>query len=131
MISLVAVDGGWSEWSQFSPCSKTCGGGSITRFRNCNNPSPLNGGKNCPGEYFESQDCNTDPCKSLKQLSGLNHCKNTPEFRSSERKMVTLEQLECLQCGLWWSRSSAQTEGMFQPTTQQWRSELYWQDGQR
>ena len=71
MISLVAVDGGWSEWSQFFPCSKTCGGGSITRFRNCNNPSPVDGGKDCPGAYFESQDCNSGPCKSHKQISGF------------------------------------------------------------
>ena len=68
IISLVVVDGGWSEWSRFSLCSETCGGGVVTRIRNCNYPSPLNGGKDCPGEYFESRECNKDPCKSQKPL---------------------------------------------------------------
>ena len=68
IISLVVVDGGWGEWSRFSPFSETCGGGVITRIMNCNDPSPLNGGKDCPGEYFESRECNKDPCKSQKPL---------------------------------------------------------------
>ena len=68
LISLLIVDGGWAEWTRFSPCSQTCGGGIITRSRNCNDPSPSDGGKDCPGEYFESRECNKDPCKSQKPL---------------------------------------------------------------
>ena len=62
------MDGGWGKWSRFSKCSKTCGRGVKSRFRDCNDPSPSDGGKECEGEYFESQDCNTDPCKSHKSL---------------------------------------------------------------
>ena len=53
---LVApVHGGFSA---FSPCSKTCGGG--TRIRTCNNPEPRNGGRGCVGNTQET--CHTQAC---------------------------------------------------------------------
>jgi len=42
------VDGGWSGWI-LEPCSKTCGGGTQTFTRECNNPKPSCSGKNCVG----------------------------------------------------------------------------------
>ena len=48
-------DGGWS---QFSACSKACGGG--TQSRTCSNPASANGGKNCAGRA--SNACNTQAC---------------------------------------------------------------------
>ncbi|KAH0627733.1 hypothetical protein JD844_003874 [Phrynosoma platyrhinos] len=47
-FSLCPVDGGFSPWSPWSPCSLTCGGlGNMTRGRDCTNPIPANGGKDC------------------------------------------------------------------------------------
>ena len=55
------VNGGWST---FGPCSKACGGGS--QNRNCSNPTPANGGKDCVGEKFNL--CNTQTCASTACL---------------------------------------------------------------
>ena len=56
------VDGGWSNFGDWSTCSETCGGGSQTRTRSCNNPSPTDSGAQCVGENSESQPCNTGGC---------------------------------------------------------------------
>ncbi|XP_075999771.1 A disintegrin and metalloproteinase with thrombospondin motifs 14 [Genypterus blacodes] len=55
-------DGSWSSWSKYSSCSRTCGGGIRSRSRQCNNPSPAYGGRDCPGSTFDYQMCNTEEC---------------------------------------------------------------------
>ncbi|XP_013410815.1 uncharacterized protein LOC106173996 isoform X2 [Lingula anatina] len=57
-----AVDGKWSAFGAWSKCPVTCGGGKIFRERQCNNPAPKNGGKNCVGAARETKDCATAPC---------------------------------------------------------------------
>ena len=57
-----SVDGNWGAWSNFGTCNETCGTGSQSRSRVCDNPPPSNGGDTCPGDATEYQDCNTDPC---------------------------------------------------------------------
>ena len=39
------VHGNWGGWSEFSGCSRTCGGGVKMAKRLCNNPKPANNGK--------------------------------------------------------------------------------------
>ena len=58
------VNGGFTEWSEYSKCSGTCGGGSKSRTRSCTNPAPAHGGKECEGETEETMKCGTDPCPS-------------------------------------------------------------------
>ena len=67
----ILVDGGWSDygdWSKFSDCSVTCGGGIQWRehTRQCNNPSPQYGGADCKGKDTEreSRACNEHHCPS-------------------------------------------------------------------
>ena len=31
--------GGWSEWTEWGPCSRTCGTGAAFRTRVCDNPA--------------------------------------------------------------------------------------------
>ncbi|XP_002157334.1 coadhesin [Hydra vulgaris] len=60
------VDGGYSEWSNWGECTKTCGGGRTERTRMCNNPEPKGAGKSCKekglGRSIEVDDCNTQLC---------------------------------------------------------------------
>ncbi len=56
------VDANWSEWSKFSPCTLSCGGGTHTRTRTCTNPPPKFDGQDCVGESEDVQQCNTLPC---------------------------------------------------------------------
>ncbi|XP_069547973.1 A disintegrin and metalloproteinase with thrombospondin motifs 14 isoform X2 [Brachyistius frenatus] len=55
-------DGSWGSWSKFGSCSRTCGGGVRSRSRQCNNPPPAYGGRDCPGSVFDYQMCNTEEC---------------------------------------------------------------------
>ncbi|XP_029187797.2 A disintegrin and metalloproteinase with thrombospondin motifs adt-1-like isoform X2 [Acropora millepora] len=56
------VDGRWSLWKPWGPCSLTCAGGVQRRIRTCSNPPPKYGGKNCEGNALQTQSCNRAPC---------------------------------------------------------------------
>ncbi|XP_061163025.1 A disintegrin and metalloproteinase with thrombospondin motifs adt-1-like [Saccostrea echinata] len=56
------IDGGFTEWSIWSQCSQSCGGGVKTRARKCNNPPPQYGGKACYGNFFDYLNCNINHC---------------------------------------------------------------------
>ncbi|XP_031556840.1 uncharacterized protein LOC116293538 isoform X2 [Actinia tenebrosa] len=56
------VDASWSNWGKWSTCTVSCGRGVVRRHRTCNNPSPQNGGKPCPGYAHETAECRMSPC---------------------------------------------------------------------
>ena len=56
------INGVWSNWSDYSSCTQTCGGGTKYRYRTCNNPTPVFGGTNCSGSAEETLSCNTQVC---------------------------------------------------------------------
>ncbi|XP_038571298.1 hemicentin-1 isoform X2 [Micropterus salmoides] len=56
------VDGTWGSWQPWGECSASCGGGQSTRVRLCNNPSPSNSGRPCPGDSSQLSRCNTQAC---------------------------------------------------------------------
>ncbi|KAL5265386.1 hypothetical protein ACHWQZ_G006189 [Mnemiopsis leidyi] len=56
------VDGGFSDFGDWSECSQFCGEGTQTRTRTCTNPAPSNGGADCEGETSETQTCKTHDC---------------------------------------------------------------------
>ena len=61
-LLLIVVDGNFTQWAQWSSCSKTCGNGLMYRSRTCSNPLPQFGGKFCEGNDTESRPCNQGPC---------------------------------------------------------------------
>ncbi|XP_078350661.1 coadhesin-like [Oculina patagonica] len=62
------VDGNFTGWGPWGPCSASCAGGTQIRFRNCTNPPPINNGSDCQGPRNETQQCNAGPCPVSKTL---------------------------------------------------------------
>lgn len=63
-FTIFQVDGQWSDWSEWLPCDKSCGGGNEIRHRNCTNPAPGVNGYPCSGSSTESKACNSLTCPS-------------------------------------------------------------------
>ncbi|XP_064793489.1 hemicentin-1-like [Oncorhynchus masou masou] len=62
-ISLkVQINGGYSNWEDWGPCSTTCGRGNQERIRLCNNPELANGGKSCDAPSRDSRRCQIGLC---------------------------------------------------------------------
>ena len=63
------MDGGYTNWTKWSPCSVTCGGGTKHMTRNCTNPEPQYGGKDCLtqglGPATSEASCNPTCCPGI------------------------------------------------------------------
>ena len=57
------VHGKWSSWDPYSACSVTCGNGTKTRRRRCDNPSPAYSGRACAGSSSETTSCFIKHCR--------------------------------------------------------------------
>ena len=69
---IYLVNGGFSNWTQWSNCSRQCGLGTRQRFRSCTNPQPQNQGFPCFGPTTETSPCGNpeEKCCSLGCCSG-------------------------------------------------------------
>jgi len=66
---LPRINGNWTSWGL---CSRSCAGG--TKFRNCTNPAPQNGGNQCFGSSMQL--CNFQPCPTTQK----------PRWRTPKRR---------------------------------------------
>ena len=57
-----SVHGRFNDWSDWTECSASCGGGQQSRTRTCTNPEPAFGGNQCSGDSEETQSCNDAKC---------------------------------------------------------------------
>ncbi|XP_019130182.2 A disintegrin and metalloproteinase with thrombospondin motifs 13 isoform X1 [Larimichthys crocea] len=77
LSSPVVVNGSWSGWSEFTPCSRSCGGGVTHRTRKCNNPRPAFGGNDCEGPDIEAELCHQQPCERTQLDFMAEQCSQT------------------------------------------------------
>ena len=56
------VDGGYTDWTPWTSCGKSCEGGTRVRNRFCTKPPPSNNGQPCSGASYQKENCNTQPC---------------------------------------------------------------------
>ncbi|KAJ7406304.1 Complement component C6 [Willisornis vidua] len=87
----VAVDGRWGCWSEWTPCDASF---KTRRTRECNNPSPMNGGKPCEGEQEEVEDCYV----SVFTDRGA-PCINDDEARREENVLIGEPESGCFMPG--------------------------------
>ncbi|KAE9554146.1 hypothetical protein FO519_002626 [Halicephalobus sp. NKZ332] len=67
----------WSEWCEWSPCDRDCGGGISLRSRVCESPGSQYGDNSqCPGPDRETRRCNEHPC--APQCSWTEWCPWSP-----------------------------------------------------
>ena len=71
-IHLRLVNGNWSEWSTYSACNVTCGGGHQYRNRTCNNPTTSHDNLSCltsdnktRESEIMSRSCNGTQCPGM------------------------------------------------------------------
>ena len=67
------VDGGFTGWTDWSACSRSCGPGVTSRHRTCSNPRPSAGGKDCSnlGSAFEQRSCLLTECPGRFRIYGV------------------------------------------------------------
>ena len=70
---LYQVNCAWGDYSAYSACTKTCGGGKQYRFRTILTHEE-NGGTACVGtDNVQEADCNTDACPTAGDCSSIHY----------------------------------------------------------
>ncbi|XP_055988649.1 A disintegrin and metalloproteinase with thrombospondin motifs 13 [Sorex fumeus] len=72
-----AVHGHWSSWGAPGPCSRSCGGGVVTRRRQCSDPRPAFGGRVCEGPDLQAEICNAQACDQTQLQFMAQQCAGT------------------------------------------------------
>merc|ERR1719210_2578371 len=70
----------WAEWSQFGPCSTTCGMGEHTRTRSCfsyRENRMIDSAPGCAGLNYDKKQCQNQRCPTWSTWSQWNACPTT------------------------------------------------------
>ena len=61
-------DDKFSDWSEWSTCTVTCGGGAQSGFRNCEKSGDSDGDSDCFGPSEENRACNAQDCREFVDI---------------------------------------------------------------
>ncbi len=67
----------WTDWTEWTPCSASCGGGKKVKTRDCVLPKSLGLERLqllCPGDREEVADCNGNACPLPSEWSDWSQC---------------------------------------------------------
>lgn len=96
------TNGGWSMWSDWSPCSVTCGNGTSTRIRSCNDPAPAVNGHDCIGQRIDTKSCSLAACPvdcAWSQWSTWSNCSqscNGIQYRKRDKTEPVNNGKKCI-----------------------------------
>ncbi|XP_075228407.1 hemicentin-1-like isoform X2 [Lycorma delicatula] len=105
----------WTEWAEWGPCNKTCGGGEQERKRYCggninntkemSSPIVILDKSNCLGDYVQHRKCNIAPCQmddGWTKWSDWSSCSSTcgestrQRTRECKTERPALDGLPCI-----------------------------------
>ncbi|KAL4216700.1 hypothetical protein ACF0H5_024423 [Mactra antiquata] len=91
------VDGGWGDWTTWTPCSQSCGNGTRDRNRTCDNPAPQDGGLYCRGSSNDTEKCLVVECPYWLPFQQITACSVTcgQGFAQMKRNCSTGIQSDC------------------------------------
>ena len=81
MFCSILVNCAWSEWEEWSLCSKTCEGG-IRKSQRSVVQKAMHGGLDCDGVAFKEELCYPDPCPG-------NDAPSCIAFRTQQQRAVS------------------------------------------
>ena len=79
MQTCSTLSSAWSVWSQWTSCSQTCGAGSRSRGRECENAT-ADQNDSCQGEKSQAESCQETICPSISSNALCMHGMREKEF---------------------------------------------------
>jgi hypothetical protein len=82
-----------SEWSDWSECSKSCGGGTRTKVRQCVNQRDKDGNP-CKVDLVDTEACNLNPCPEWTEWTPWTECSRCPFYKSANSAQKVFDQIK-------------------------------------